>query len=362
MEKDTLKKANKFVGIDLAKRTFQAVRVSEDSKPEWFKGKTDNTKIHLLLRWLKADDTVILEAGSRAFSLAKLIEKKAGCRVHVLNPGKLKTIYASLKKTDREDALKLAKIAQRNPEDELPIVPVPSDKQEYYRRLSTEQTHVSEMYTMVINRLNALLAQAGFTETPKRALKNPKYREEQISKLPEIYQSESRRLNDSLYFFEMKQSEIESEIKTALCENQSYVKLIMSMPGIGPITALSFLGYIGDASRFSDKKQISYYSGLVPRVDSSGESVYYGRIVKTGCRSIKRVIIQGAWALSKSKYGGPLQEFYQNLKSRKGSKKAVVALARKMVEVLYTMIKTGELYRTMPDEVLNLKLKGYGLI
>lgn len=362
MKKVNPEMVRQFVGIDLAKRTFQAVRIKDGSKPQWHKGRTDNSQIHLLLRWLCADDIIVMEAGNRAFGLAKLIEKKIGCVVHVLNPGKLKIIYASLKKTDREDAMKLAKIAERHPEEELPKVPVPSDKQEYYRRLSTEQTHLSEIYTMTMNRLNALLAQAGFTETKKRVLKNPKYREKQIDQLPELYLKEARRLNETMYYLESKQDEINLEIMEVLKENKSYATLVMSMPGIGPITALALLGYVGDASRFHDKKQISYYSGLVPRIDSSGESVYYGRIIKTGCRPIKRVIIQGAWALSLSKYGGPLRDFYKNLKQRKGSKRAVVALARKMVEVLFKMIKTGELYRTMPDDALKLKLKGYGLI
>ncbi len=68
---------------------------------------------------LRKDDVVALETGNRSFVLAKLIQKQVGCRVYVLNAGKLHIIFKSLKKTDKEDALRIAKFIQRIPEEEL---------------------------------------------------------------------------------------------------------------------------------------------------------------------------------------------------------------------------------------------------
>ncbi|AVQ10783.1 Transposase [Leptospira santarosai] len=68
----------------------------------------------------------------------------------------------------------------------------------------------------------------------------------------------------------------------------------MSMPGIGMVTSLAIMSYMGDCKRFSSGKQAAYYAGLVPRVDISGDTVRYGRIVSRGCHSIRRVIVQAA--------------------------------------------------------------------
>ncbi|EMN49379.1 IS110 family transposase, partial [Leptospira interrogans] len=87
-----------------------------------------------------------------------------------------------------------------------------------------------------------------------------------------------------------------------------------------------------------------------------------GRIVNRGCHSIRRVIVQAAWSLVRCQYGGKIKEFYQRLYPKKGAKKSIIATSRKMIEILYTMIKTGELFDSMPEKVLNRKLTQYGLM
>jgi transposase len=156
--------------------------------------------------------------------------------------------------------------------------------------------------------------------------------------------------------------EIDKEIQESLQKNIGYAHLAMSMPGIGPIATLVFLAYIGDCTRFSKGKQVSYYAGLVPRVDISGDTRRYGAIVKRGCTPIRRVMIQCAWALLRSHSGGELKAFYEKLAARVGKKKAVVALARKMIEAFYAMCKNGELYRGVSNESLSKKIRSYGLI
>ncbi|EMN48708.1 hypothetical protein LEP1GSC088_1701, partial [Leptospira interrogans str. L1207] len=84
--------------------------------------------------------------------------------------------------------------------------------------------------------------------------------------------------------------------------------------------------------------------------------------VNRGCHSIRRVIVQVAWSLVRCQYGGKIKEFYQRLYPKKGAKKSIIATSRKMIEILYTMIKTGELFDSMPEKVLNRKLTQYGLM
>jgi transposase len=352
---------NNFVGVDISKKNMEVLRFSEYGRHERFQSKTTKEGEMRLAHWLQPDDIVILEAGSQTFRIAKRLQKQ-GFEAIVLNPGDVKMIYASLRKTDKEDALKLARLAHRNPREELPEVNVPSDIEEDARRLTTEQKHWTTQQTINKNRLHSLFTQAGLTDITKKHISSHKSREKVIPLLSERYQREAQRLQSTLQHLEETIAEIEKEIQDNLKNNIAYTELAMSMPGIGPITAHTFLSYLGDCNRFSSSSQVSYYAGLVPRVSQSGETEQYGKIIKRGCTPIRRVIIQGAWALVKSKHGGVLKEFYERLYPRIGKKKAIVATARKMVETFYAIMKSGELYRGMPQEEIDKKMRHYGLI
>lgn len=350
-----------YVGIDLSKKQMEIIRLSSDGSKLRFRVDTTQSGEKSLLRWLRNDDLIILEAGSQAFRIAKRLMSE-GYEVLVLNPGDVRTIYASLKKTDQEDALKLARLAQRNPVEELPTVRIPDDKDEDARRLATEQEFWSNQKTMNKNRLHSLFTQAGLTKITKKNISTQKNRDIVIPLLPERYQKEACRLQLNLQLIDENLKAVDEQIKQSLQDNGAYTKLAMSMPGIGPIATHVFMAYLGDCSQFSSGKQVSYYAGLVPRVDQSGETARYGSIIKRGCVPIRRVMIQCAWALVKSKHGGTIKEFYERQHERIGKKKAIVATARKMLETFHAMMKNGELYWGVPNDIIEKKMKTYGLI
>lgn len=348
------------VGIDLSKRTLEAVRVTGE-KVERFSTHTDEQGLRSLEKWLKAEETVVLEAGSQAFRIARRLAKNVGSAMIVLNPGDVAIIYESLKKTDKEDALKLARLAQRHPREELPTVEIPTEKQEATRRLSTEQAHWSEMISMTKNRLHSVFVEAGIVHITRTHLSQQKNRLAAFELLPEVHRAEASRLMREIDHIEEVSAELDEQIRDTLKDNIDYATLVMSMPGVGPILALALLGYLGDGQRFSSAKQVGFFVGLVPKVQISGQMVHYGHIVHTGCKPIRRVIIQAAWALTRSNEGGDLRAFYQRLYPTKGKKKAIVAVARKMAEILYLMVRNGEFYRNVDPAKLGKKLKYYGL-
>lgn len=352
---------NNFVGIDIGKRQLELIRATSNGRYHRFQTKTTREGENQLLKWLKSEDVVLMEAGNQSFRIAKRIEREKGNEVIVLNPGDVAMIYRSLKKTDKEDSLKLAKLGQRNPREELPEVNIPTDEEENARRLSTEQIYWSKQLTKGKNRLHSLFTQAGLTEIMKQDLKTRKNREAVIVLLPERYEKEAKRILGYLNMVEENLNEIDEDIKEKLQENINYSKIAMSFPGVGPVTTLALLAYVGDCSRFSSGKQVSYYTGLVPRVDQSGDTTIYGKITKRGCTPIRRTIVQGAWALVRSDHGGELKEFYDKLSKRIGKKKAIVAVARKMMETFYSMICNDTLYRGIPESIVLKKLNFYGL-
>ncbi|EPG81872.1 transposase [Leptospira santarosai serovar Shermani str. 1342KT] len=172
-----------YVGIDCGKKSLEVIRINSEGSYERQQFSTTEIGISKLINWLNPNDVVGLEAGSQSFRIAKSILNK-GIQVIVLNPGDLATIYQSLKKTDKEDSLKIARLIQRFPIEELPTVPVPTDEEEDNRRLCSEQENWTRQLTQGKNRLHSLFTQAGLTHITKKHLRTKANRETSVALLP----------------------------------------------------------------------------------------------------------------------------------------------------------------------------------
>lgn len=349
-----------YVGIDVGKKTLVAAKITSD-KTKMFTGKTDQHGISRLLNWLDYDDVIGLETGSLSFVLAKTIMKKCP-NVIILNASDLAIIYRSLKKTDKEDSLKIARLIKRIPKNELPVVQVPDEHEDTARNLSSERLYQSQLKTSLVNRLHSVFVKAGITTITKKDLKKQDSRLDVLKILPEKLLSSAKRLERQITIQDEIIEELNAEIVSALNSQKELTKVLMSMPGIGIINAITILGYIGKGNRFSHPRQVSYYSGLVPRVDMSGETNKYGSITKRGCKQLRSSIVQAAWALVRSKNAGPLGAKYLNLVSRKRKNVAIVAIARKMLEALYVMLRDNKQYKYMDEELLKKKLASSGIV
>jgi transposase len=135
----------------------------------------------------------------------------------------------------------------------------------------------------------------------------------------------------------------------------------MSVPGVGPGLAAAFLAYIGDGKRFSKASEVAHYVGLVPRVDCSGETKRYGNILPGGNRALRSIILQCAWSLVRSGNGGRLQEKYRELTGRMSKTKSAVAIARRMITLLWVLVTRREYYKDMAKAELVKKLRYYKL-
>ncbi|EMN47242.1 transposase domain protein [Leptospira interrogans str. L1207] len=153
--------------------------------------------------------------GSQSFRIAKSILNK-GVQVIVLNPGNLATIYQSLKKTDKEDSLKIARLIQRHPIEELPTVPIPNDEEEDNRRLCLEHENWTKQLMQGKNRLHSLFTQAGLTQITKKHLRIKVSREASVTLLSDRYKKEAERILKVLDLVELNLKLIEEEIQEAL--------------------------------------------------------------------------------------------------------------------------------------------------
>ncbi len=335
----------RFIGVDLSKRSFEVAMVNDNTSQitrKKYKATTEGRQEFVAS--LREDDVVAMETGNSSFVLAKLIQKYVHCKVYVLNAGKLHIIFRSLKKRDKEDALRIAKFIQRMPEEELPTVAMPSDEEMAMRSTVAEQMRLDRSRTRSLNALYNLLWNNGVSGIGRTELKKEKNREKAISKLPEVYKDQGRRLVQLIDMYEQYLNEIEENQKEVLQEREEETTISLSMPGIGPKIAFVLQSYLGNMERFNSRRQIGYFAGFTPRVDSSGDRERYGSITKKGPKRVRQVMVQAAWAAMQSNQGTVLKEVYKRIRSTKGKKKAIVAVARKMLEILYVMHTRKELY------------------
>ena len=329
------KETARYIGIDLAKKTMEVCILGDEEKviKRISSVPTTESGRKRLVSLLQETDVVGMEACTYSFLLTRYIEKEVRCKVHNLNAGKLQMIWKSTKKTDKEDSLKIAKLLQRFPEEELPLVALPSEEEEELRKYVSLKQFLTRQRTQLINRFHATFVQEGITGIKKSRLRRKENRLTQMESLTNIQAYTAQILEKQIEGIEESIVEIGEKISERVKQNE-LTPYVMSIPGVGMGLAAAFLAYIGDGNRFSKASEVANYVGLVPRIDCSGETERYGHILKGGCRALRSVILQSAWALVLSKNGGRLQDKFLLLKDRIGKTKSAVAIARKMITLI----------------------------
>lgn len=332
------------LGIDMGKRGYLLRMIDSDGKITGWNGSTTPEGRKELYRRLRATDRIAIEACNLAFIMNKEFKELTGNEFYILNPNKLYQIYMTDKKTDKEDALKLAKEIRDKPEEDLPRVFPPTEEMEEMRKVISEHSHLVKNRTKEINRLHGVYEHAGFTDLKKSDLKTKTSREKNLERLSGYEKEEARRLMAVIDLLESQINCLNKIIEDAEDKNEK-IQAVEQVPGIGKITAYAFVASVGDVERFQNAAKLSSYLGFVPKIDCSSETNRYGHITKKGNSYLRGLLVQAAWALVRSKKGGALKEKYHYLIVHGMSKKkAIVATARKLAELMYTLLKNKGTY------------------
>lgn len=137
--------------------------------------------------------------------------------------------------------------------------------------------------------------------------------------------------------------ELDRAVKT-IARSSAICQYLMSTPGVGPITAVTFLATIDDPSRFERAHHVASYLGLTPGENSSSERQQRTSITKAGSSSMRRTLIQAAWIAFRRRPNDPMVQWAQRVANRRGKNIAVVALARKMSGVMYALWRDNAHY------------------
>lgn len=134
------------------------------------------------------------------------------------------------------------------------------------------------------------------------------------------------------------------------CDTRSeinlYLKLLRTIPGIGFITATSLLGRIGAPEFLKDPRELSSFVGVVPSEHSTGDTVWRGRITRLGNPTLRSLLVEAAWVAIRK--DSELKQFYDRIRGRHhalfASRKAIVAVARKLTHRVYRVLKDRREY------------------
>ncbi|MFP3040988.1 IS110 family transposase [Treponema primitia] len=338
-------KERRYVGIDVGKRTYAMAVIGKAGAVTHSNGKTSDAGRAALWKKLQKTDKVAIEAGNMAFIMAKEILAQVGCEVVVLNASRLALIYGSMKKTDKEDSLKLARIIEQFRDDQLPSVPLPSDQEMRRRKLIASHSRAVKLRTQMINTLHGLFLHQGITTVVAKDLATTENREAAVKQLTGLEREEAEWTLEVIEHCEKRMVRLDKHM-AAERKGDKQIERIMEVPGVGPVVSLAFVAFLGDGSRFENASQVSNYLGLVPRVDMSGTIVKYGGITKRGNKYLRSLLVQASWAVMRSKQGSALKERYEYMTVVKGlgKKKAIVAIARRLAELLWTLLRSGTDY------------------
>ncbi len=126
---------------------------------------------------------------------------------------------------------------------------------------------------------------------------------------------------------------------------------ITSIKGIGEKSGTILLSVIGDINDFDSRKNLDAFFGIVPRVSDSNETVMHGRITKQGSKIGRTTLVQ--CTLIAIRYSDYLRAFYLRMKTKKGSGKAIIATARKLLGIIYDTLKNNWVF----EDFTQFKLK-----
>ncbi len=246
------------------------------------------------------------------------------------NPYATKMIAASLKKTDRIDAHKLAELLRGG---YIAKCYVPDERIVYHRQLTRHRNKIVRVRTRMKNLIHGITLQAGFKSKAPYPF-SPAH----VAELKGLH---DYRIDSYLREIDMQNVEVakaDMMIRKAVDESPG-AQLLTSIPGFGQYTALVVIAEIGDIERFPDSHKLCANAGIVPSVRNSADKVYHGRITKRGSNMMQWVLVEAVHTHVRCAPNSSITRFYKRLAKSRGTSKATVATAAKLLRVIYWMLK-----------------------
>jgi transposase len=333
-----------FIGIDLHKKTISVCVMNQDRKV--LKRQTlpclePEPIVAFFRQW--GEFQAVVEATASYEWLWQLLEPLAR-RLVLAHPKKLRVIAESKNKSDRLDAQVLADFLALNM---IPEAYRPTLRQRQHRSLVRQRCFVKKNLTRVRNKIRRVLSDYNadrrdlFTQAGLQYLREAKKKFSEVDRF--VLQQLLTQWEYHRQQFQMVQRQLKTFASQASTKEKEIRAVLGSMPSVGPTTIEIVVSEIGDIERFRSQKRVVAYAGLAPgHRESAGHKKDLG-ITKEGSGLLRWALIQTAWRTVRCSLRW--RWVYENLKKRRGSKRAIVAVARRLLTVMAALWRTGQRYR-----------------
>lgn len=287
----------------------------------------------------------VYEAGPFGYGLHDRLEGR-GVRSIVVSPAQVPVEVGNLVKTDRRDSRKLASTLEAGL---LRPIYVPKARARAVRELVRQRDRLQRLRRAAMGRIKSLFLFHGI-EIPFKATSHwtgpfdewlrgltvgDSILQEVIVEARDLYFELDRRMDRLTR--RLRELAVSEEFAAS-------TDLLVTIPGIARLNALIIAAEIGDFSRFPNGEALASYVGLTPSEYSSGDTVRHGRITRLGNRYLRTLLVEASWQLVRK--DPSMTAFYEKIKVRRGGKRAIVAVARKLCHRILAMLRTGEVYVT----------------
>ena len=333
-----------YAGLDVSmKETFVCIvdetgkrvyEVQVSTEPKWIYNELNKSGYEL--------EKVGLESGSLSSYLTKGLQA-LGCKAICINARKMAAILSvTVNKTDKNDARGIADAMRCN----------------HYKEVSIRESYDDSIGILLKSRA-ALVSNRGFLKNTVRGyLKTYGIRLGTVSQkqfpalvrsyYPKLLSEAVQGIEGLLKSYEALKEEIEKMELTLkeICKQDEDVQLLMTVPGVGMIVAMTFKADLGDPARFKKSESVGAYYGMTPRQYSSGETVHQGRISRCGSKEVRTLLTEAAIVLlTRCKSWSSLKVWGLKFMKKHGLKKAAMAVGRKLGVIMHRMLITGESFQ-----------------
>jgi transposase len=335
----------KILALDLGKYKTVGCAYERESGEHRFKTSfTTPAALAQLVKEVKPD-RVVIEVCNIAGWVCDLL-RELGVAVQVANTSEDAWRWRKVKKkNDRCDALKIAQLSAVN---QIREVHIPRIEVRQWRALIAFRQRLVQRRGKVKNHIRDLLVSEGQL-LPRGA---SCWTQIGVARLEEMARPLSEVGMDELWrgqlHIELRQlREVQQEIRAAeekldaIAASNPRIKLLRTIPGVGPRLAEAIVALLDRPERFGHAREVSAYVGMVPKELDSGETVRRGRITKQGSRLVRSLLVEVAWA--GLRYNPWVRETYQRISGGKKSRKkiAIVAVGRRLLVRCWAMLRDG---------------------
>lgn len=342
----------RHIGVDLHKTNFVACFLSADDNQRLETFPLTREGLARFKRQLRETDEVAVEVTANIYYFHDQIKARVR-RVVLVDTYRFSIIARSKKKTDKADAAALARFLKLG---HLPTVPVPPAQVRKLRHLLQARetlvgmtTKLKNMGHAALTRNGVALSRAAFASTGSR--RRLAARDDLAGADRAIMDAALRQLSA----LDEEVARLEAEIVRA-GKGLPGLRRLLQVHGLSLLSAIALLAEIGDIALFEQAKQLVSYAGLATSTRQSNELTRRGAITKQGRKRLRTVAIRAVLAMI-NKTRTPLMEFYQKKKREKGAGKAICATARKLLTVIFVMLKKELDYWYIEDRLYNRKLR-----